>query len=140
MTEKDEAVFVTIDTEDAGRLIGHQGETLSSLQSVVNQIVMKKIENSKRVIIDVSNWRRSKEEELADRAQRLGKDVKESRKELELDPMPAWQRRVIHMTIQEMDGVYSESIGEGMERHLVIKPGDQKEEALEESEGDSKES
>lgn len=123
VVEREDGVFVTIDTPDAGKLIGHQGETLGSLQLIVNQILAKQQEEFKRVIIDVSNWRRSKEEELAHNARRWAEQVKSSGKELELDPMPSWQRRIVHMTIQETDGVSSESLGEGLERHLIIKPG-----------------
>ncbi len=122
MNEKEDGVFVTIDTDDAGKLIGHQGETLSALQLIVNQILAKQEEEFKRVIVDVSGWRRTKEEELAHRARRWAEEVKENNEPLELEPMPSWQRRIIHMTIQETDGVSSESMGEGLERHLVIRP------------------
>ena len=126
VTEKEEGVFVTIDTEDAGRLIGHQGETLSSLQLLVNQIFAKQADEYRRVIIDVSNWRKSKEEDLAERAGRWAEEVKESGKEIELEPMPSWQRRIVHLTIEGIEGIESESIGEGLERRLVIKPVDGK--------------
>lgn len=118
--EREEGVFVSIDTQDAGRLIGHQGETLSSLQLIVNLIVSKQIEDSKRVIIDVSSWRKGKEEELAHKARSWAKQVLESKEPLELEPMPSWQRRIVHMTISETEGVKSESLGEGLDRHLVI--------------------
>lgn len=125
VNEKDEGVFVTIDTEDAGKLIGRGGETLAALQLIVNQILAKSLtekEEFKRVIVDVSNWRQGKEEELAHKARRWAEQVKEQGKPLELEPMPSWQRRIIHMTIQETEGVSSESIGEGPDRHLVISP------------------
>jgi spoIIIJ-associated protein len=149
VNEKDEGIFVTIDTEDAGRLIGHQGETLAALQLIVNLILSKEDGEFKRVIIDVSNWRKSKEEELAHRARRWAEEVKESGKSMELDPMPAWQRRIVHMTIEGTEGVTSESMGEGMDRHLVINPADgqepiieepDQEEATEDSQDESKES
>lgn len=120
--EKEEGVFVSIDTEGAGRLIGHQGETLNSLQLLVNLIVAKKVENSKRVIIDIASWKQGKEEELAHKARSWSEQVIRDKEPLELPPMPAWQRRIVHMTIQETEGVESESVGEGEERHLVIKP------------------
>lgn len=123
VNEKEDGVFVSIDTPEAGKLIGHQGETLTALQQLVNQILIKQVEDSKRVIIDVSNWKRGKEEELAHKARRWAEEVKEEGKELELDPMPSWQRRIVHMTVQGTEGVYSESVGEGLERRLVIKPG-----------------
>ena len=130
--EKDEGVFVSIETQDAGRLIGHNGETLTSLQLLVNLIVMRQLAGgetgkdqaieSKRVIVDVSNWRKGKEDDLAQRAKRWAEEVKESGKPMELEPMPSWQRRVVHMVIQETEGVTSESAGEGLDRHLVISP------------------
>lgn len=125
--EKEEGVFVSIDTEDAGRLIGNSGETLQSLQLLVNLIVSKQIESPeelKRVIIDVANWRRGKEEELAHKARMWAEKVIESKQPMELDPMPSWQRRIVHMTIQNTDGVNSESVGEGRDRHLVISPAE----------------
>lgn len=120
--EKEEAVFVTIETNDAGRLIGHQGDTLSALQLIVNLITSKQNKDAKRIIIDVSGWRKTKEEELAHRARTWAEEVKESGQPKELDPMPSWQRRIVHMTIEGTDGVKSESVGEGVDRHLVIAP------------------
>lgn len=120
--EKEDGVFVSIDTEEAGKLIGYQGETLSALQLLVNLIVSKRNPESKRVIIDVASWRRGKEEELAHRARMWAEKVLESGQPMDLEPMPAWQRRIVHMTIQSTDGVESESVGEGLTRHLVISP------------------
>jgi len=130
VNEKEEGIFVTIDTTDAGRLIGRNGETLSALQLLVNQILFRQTPETdketpadrKRVIVDVSNWRSSKEDELAGRAREWAEQVKEEGKPMELEPMPSWQRRVIHMTVEEIDGVTSESAGEGLDRHLVISP------------------
>lgn len=122
VAEKEDGVFVTIDTQDAGRLIGHQGETLAALQLIVNLIASHDMEESKRVIIDVAAWRQGKEQELAQKARRWAEQVGESGQPMELDPMPSWQRRIVHMTIQETSGVESESVGEGPDRHLVIKP------------------
>lgn len=120
--EKEDGIFVSIDTEDAGRLIGHQGDTLSALQLIVNMILSRQVENPKRVIVDVASWRQGKEEDLTNRAKNWAAQVIEDQKPMELDPMPAWQRRVVHMVIEETDGVTSESTGEGDERRLVIKP------------------
>ncbi len=122
--EEQEAGFlVSIDTADAGRLIGARGESLEGLQLVVNQIMSRKVgdEGFKRVILDVSGWRKQKEEELESLAKNWGKEVLESGKELELEPMSSWQRRVVHMVLQEMGGLSSESVGEGRDRHIVIK-------------------
>lgn len=120
--EKDDMYHVSIQTDEAGRVIGYKGESLEALQLLINQIVSQRSTEFKRVIIDVADWRKNKEEELAQRAKEWANQVLESKKELELEPMSSWQRRVIHVTLQDMEGVESESIGEGRERHLVIKP------------------
>lgn len=124
--ETDEALNVSIETQDAGRLIGARGESLEGLQLLVNQILSrkadpKKSEEFKRVIIDVSGWRKQKEEDLNIRAKEWVKQVLESGKDLELEPMPSWQRRVVHMVVSETTRVESESVGEGRDRHIVIK-------------------
>lgn len=147
--EEEVGFMVSIDTKDAGRLIGARGESLEGLQLLVNQIMSRKMgqfvlseakpkvgeaggstlsraEGFKRVILDVSGWRKQKEEELISRAKDLGKQVLETGKEMELEPMSPWQRRVVHMVIQELGGLSSESMGEGRDRHIVIKQTVQK--------------
>ncbi len=121
-----EGFLVSIETKDAGRLIGARGESLEGLQLLVNQILSRKTdgvstEGFKRVILDVSGWKKQKEEELKIRAREAGKQVLETGKEIELEPQPAWQRRIAHMAVGEIEGLSSESIGEGRDRHIVIK-------------------
>lgn len=125
--ESPEALQVLIETKDAGRLIGFKGENLESLQLLLNQLMSRKAGvdaegEFKRVLVDVEGWRKQKEEELASRAKGWIEEVKESGQDLELEPMSAWQRRIIHMVVGEAEGVESESIGEGRDRHLVIRP------------------
>lgn len=125
--ETDEGFLVSIETKDAGRLIGARGESLDALQLLVNQMVARKIsasgeaEGFKRVIIDVEGWRKQKEDELVKSAEEWGKQVLETGKELELEPQSPWQRRIVHMVISEMPGLESESAGEGRDRHIMIK-------------------
>lgn len=136
--ENDEGFSVSIDTKDAGRLIGARGESLEGLQLVVNQMMSRKMgqpalspstslgvnsaEGFKRVLLDVSGWRKQKEDELKSLAESLGKKVLEDGKEVELEPMSSWQRRVVHLVLEGMGGLSSESAGEGRDRHIVIKP------------------
>ena len=134
ITEEDEGFFVSIDTKDAGRLIGARGEFLESLQLLTNQMMSprqkagepalsERSESNgfKRVVLDVSGWRKQKEEELSQKAKEWAKQVLDSKQNLELEPMSSWQRRVIHMVIGEMVGLETESVGEGRDRHIVIK-------------------
>ena len=124
--EKEDGVFISIDAVDPGILIGRNGETLASLQLLLNLIASRQMpgENLKRVVVDVSAWRKSKEEELAHKAKSWAEKVAETKEPMELAPMPAWQRRIVHMTIEETSGVKSESIGEGPDRRLVISPAE----------------
>lgn len=126
--ESDNGFLVSIETKDAGRLIGARGESLEGLQLLVNQIMSRKVEESefKRVLLDVSGWRKNKEKELISMAKQLAAQVLETKKEAELEPMSAWQRRVVHMVISEMEGLTSESVGEGRDRYIVIKLSDRK--------------
>ncbi len=121
--EVEENFTVSIETKDAGRLIGARGESLDGLQLLINQIMSKKAGESefKRVILDVEGWRKQKEEELSQRANEWGKQVLETGKDLDVEPQSSWQRRVVHTVISEMGGLSSESIGEGRDRHIVIK-------------------
>lgn len=124
IAEEEDGFFVSIDTKDAGRLIGARGEFLESLQLLVNQMMSPREKEGefKRVVLDVSGWRKQKEEELTQRAKEWGKQVADSGKEMELEPMSSWQRRVIHMVVGEMEGLETESVGEGRDRHIVIRP------------------
>ncbi len=120
-------------------MIGARGESLEALQLLINQTVSKKVgeEGFKRILIDVEGWKKQKEEELIRDAQSWGKQVLETGKELELEPQAPWQRRIIHMVVGEMKGLMTESVGEGRERHVLIRPASQKKSA-DKSEKDSK--
>lgn len=124
VTEGSDEVLVSIETNDAGRLIGFKGETLDALQLLANLIANKGVGEGeyKRVVVDVAGWRKSKEGDLERRARSWAEEALESGKEIELDPMPSWQRRIVHMVVSDVEGVESESLGEGRERHLVIRP------------------
>lgn len=121
--ETEESFLVSIGTKDAGRLIGARGESLDSLQLLVNQMMFRKgaANTQKRVIIDVEGWRKQKEEELSKSAESFGKQVLETGEPLDLEPQSPWQRRIVHMVISQMPGLESESIGEGRDRHIIIK-------------------
>lgn len=123
--ETEESFLVSIQTQDAGRLIGFKGDSLDSLQLLINNILSRKLdekEDFKRVVLDVEGWKKQKETDLTEKAREYADKVLETAESLELEPMPAWQRRIIHTAIGEIDGVESESAGDGRERHLVIRP------------------
>ena len=137
--EDENGINVLIETKDAGRLIGSGGQSLDGLQLIVNQIMSRKTNlpdglpreagEYKRVILDVGGWRKQKEEELTASAKSWAKQVLETGKDVELEPMSPWQRRIVHMVVSETEGVESESAGEGRDRHVTIKEKSKKSKA-----------
>ncbi|MBI2017940.1 KH domain-containing protein [Candidatus Daviesbacteria bacterium] len=122
--EDEEFIKVSVETPDAGRLIGAKGESLDSLQLLVNQIMTRKLgkqEEFKRIVFDVGGWRKQKEEDLNQRGKEWAQAVLDSGKEMELEPQAAWQRRIIHEAAGQIEGIETESLGEGRDRHIVIK-------------------
>lgn len=125
-TEEDkenETFVVKIKTEDeAGLLIGHHGETLNSLQAILGMILRQKTGEWKRVLVNIGDWREKQEEYLKDMAKTTAERAKQTGEAQNLYNLTAAQRRVIHLTLSEDSEVETESVGEGEERYLIIKP------------------
>ena len=114
-------------TEDAsdelGLLIGRRGETLGSLQYLLNVMVGRNYDEQDTVFgVDVEGYRRRREDSLVEMAQRVADEVRETGDVITLEPMPAAERRIIHLAIEKEEGVRSESVGEGDERQVEVLP------------------
>ena len=123
--EADGRIRVTASVDEAGFLIGKDGENLRALQHVFQLMFIKKTMEplvSGGLILDVNNYYREKENYLQALAKNTAQKVLETKKPAVLDPMPAYERRIIHLTIEGIEGVSSESSGEGLDRRIVIKP------------------
>lgn len=120
VSEKDEIFNVHIDTDENALLIGKHGNTLSSLELVLAQIVAKKTGEFKRIVIEVGGYREAREDYLRDLSQRLHDEVVETGSEKTVRGLKPWERRVIHMHLSEMGDVNTESEGEERDRVLVI--------------------
>lgn len=122
ISEDEEIISVSMETEDTGIIIGYHGETLEALQIVLSLILAKETGEFKRVSIEVGDYKKNREEWL----EKLALDAKEKAlfggKEVVLTDLKAWERRVVHMLFQNDEEVVSESSGEGRDRVLVIKP------------------
>ncbi|GAA0178225.1 protein jag [Clostridium sediminicola] len=104
-----------------GVVIGHRGETLDSIQYLVNLAVNKGIEgNHIRVILDTENYRAKREETLKRLANRLARKVKKTRKSIKLEPMNPYERRIIHFSLQSDRGIVTYSEGDEPYRRVVI--------------------
>ena len=110
---------------DPGKIIGRGGRTLSALEYVTNTVintVSNRGDASVRVNIDVGGYKRRRDDRLRESARKAADRVRSSGVEVELEPMSAAERRVIHMALADDPSVRSESSGEGRERRVVVKP------------------
>lgn len=111
-----------IEGEDSGLLIGRRGETLQSLQYLVNLIVTHQLGRSAYVQIDIEGYKERRRETLNSVALRTAERVADSGDAIELEPMPAYERRWVHMALANHAEVRTESSGEGQDRFVVVYP------------------
>ena len=108
--------------EALGALIGRKGERLSALQHLVNLLLSKRVGEWTRILVDVEDYRGRRERQLRDLANRAAERVIETGKMLQLEPMPALERRWIHLALRDHDRVGTQSIGEEPNRRVVVLP------------------
>jgi len=111
-----------VEGEDLGLLIGRRGETLQSLQYLLNLMVSQQRGRQDFFTVDVEGYRRRREDTLNSLARRTADEVKRSGRPVTLEPMPANERRIIHMALSESQSVSTASIGEGDGRRIAISP------------------
>ena len=116
-------------TEDAsdelGLLIGRRGETLGSLQYLLNVMVGRNYDDQDMVFgVDVEGYRRRREDSLVEMAHRVADEVRETGDVITLEPMPAAERRIIHLALSDEAGVATESVGRGSDRQVEVMPGE----------------
>lgn len=113
-------VYVNINDKNLGYLIGDRGETLYALQNVLSAIAGKKIENKVRVFLDIESYRAKREKTLEELAEKISKTVIKTKKSITLEPMQAYERKIIHSKLQNNELVTTKSIGEEPRRRVVI--------------------
>lgn len=117
---KDETIEIMLEGKELGYLIGYRGETLYSLQNVLSAIAGKGIENRARVILDIAGYKEKREKALEELAEKIEKTVIRTRKSITLEPMTAYERKIIHTKLQDSKKVKTRSIGEEPRRRIVI--------------------
>jgi spoIIIJ-associated protein len=115
-------ITLDISGRDLGALIGWRGETLRALQSVTNVMVGKHLDEGERVIVDVERYRQRREHTVREIALRAARQVKMTGDAITLDAMQAFERRAIHLALQDDPDVGSSSIGEEPDRRVVVGP------------------
>ncbi len=111
-----------IEGDDAGLLIGRRGETLQALQFITRVITNNKTGHRSPISVDVEGYYQRRDQSLVNLADRVAKRVVRTGREIELEPMNARERRVVHMSLADNDDVYTESSGLGTDRRIVIIP------------------
>lgn len=122
VSEIEEGFNVVLSTDDSGIVIGHHGDTLEALQIIATLCVSKKLGEFKRVSIEVGDYKRNREDYLRNLALETKERVLSEGREISLPDLKSWERRVVHLILQGDGEVVSESIGEGKDRILTIKP------------------
>lgn len=120
--EVDEMLHVVLETEDGGMVIGYHGETLEALQLVLSLMIAKKIGRFIRVSVEVGDYKKNRQEYLEKLAAQTRERVVSEQREVVLSELKAWERRIIHMILAQDEEIESESMGEGKDRVLVIRP------------------
>ena len=121
---EEESYEANIETEDAGILIGHHGETIDAIQLIVNQTLFSKLpeEERKRVMVNIGDWRERRKDTLLHLADNLAVRALETGEAQPIYDLTPSERRILHVYLEENKEVVTESEGEGRDRHLVVKP------------------
>lgn len=120
VNKEETGLFIAINGQDAGHLIGYRGETLYSLQNILVAIASKNLNSRVRVILDIEDYKHKREKTLEDLAERMEKRVIRTGRSVTLEPMKPYERKIIHSKLQSSNKVTTHSIGEEPRRRLVI--------------------
>ena len=113
-------ITVEIIGENTNALIGYRGETLNALQTLLSSIANKDIEEKTRIILDISGYKDKRKKVLEELADKISKTVIRTGKKVTLEPMPAYERKIIHSRLQENKRVTTESVGEEPHRKIIV--------------------
>lgn len=115
-------ILVDVKTKESNLLIGKSGTTLEALENIVNLIISKNEKTRTKVVLDIEGYRRRQEDRLQSMAKKAAQYVKKTGKIWRFDPMPAHERRIIHMALKNEPNINTFSEGEGKLRKVIIKP------------------
>ncbi|MBP3596050.1 MAG: KH domain-containing protein [Clostridia bacterium] len=118
--EESDHLYIDINGEDTGFLIGYRGEVLNSLQTIITNIANKKSNGKVKIALNISGYREKREKDLQNLADRIATSVIKTGKSVTLEPMIAYERKIIHLRLQENSKVSTHSVGEEPYRKLVV--------------------
>ncbi|OGH21400.1 MAG: hypothetical protein A2958_01230 [Candidatus Levybacteria bacterium RIFCSPLOWO2_01_FULL_38_13] len=118
----DESFNINLQTQDSGIVIGRHGDILEALQIILSLCISQKLGKFFRISLEVGDYKKNREEWLKSMAHEAKEKVISENKEIIVPALKAWERRIIHLLLKDDKEVVSESIGEGKERTLVVRP------------------
>tara|TARA_B100000315_G_scaffold126021_1_gene115730 strand:+ start:16055 stop:16570 length:516 start_codon:yes stop_codon:yes gene_type:complete len=118
--DEKENIILNISTDEAGRIIGEKGETLYSLQYLINKILYTKNKDNPKIIIDVDHYRSKRKEKLIEMGQMAAENTKKSGKASSLPPLNAYERKIVHESLQDDNDVNTQSEGEGYYKKIFV--------------------
>lgn len=122
LKEDEERIYLNIQGDGGGLLIGRKGQTLDALEYLVNKMVHKNQEGKKRIVVDTENYRTRREDSLVKLAQRLGEKARQLGRPVTISPMNAHDRRIVHLALQNDRSLRTRSEGTGLYRKVIISP------------------
>ena len=129
--QKDDSFTIMLDAENNAVLIGKNGKTLQAINTVVKSAVNSEFKRKFKILVDINNYKQERYSKLKSMAIRIAKNVSRTKVDASLDPMSNDERKVIHQALANFKHIKTESEGEGLNRHLVSKYVDHKEEVSE---------
>jgi len=125
VSDEGERIVLEVQTADTELVIGRRGVVVDALQHMVNKVVYRERggEKGRPFIVDAGGYRAKHVEWLQSLAQRMATKALETKAKVELSPMSAYDRRIVHMAIADLPGISTQSEGEGDDRHICILPG-----------------
>ena len=114
------SIIVNVTGEKSGILIGYRGDTLNSIQNILNAIANKNTKSKIRVFLNIDNYKEKREKSLEDLAIKVSKTVLKNNKSITLEPMNSYERKIIHSKLQNVKNISTHSIGEEPNRRIVI--------------------
>lgn len=119
--EREGIVWITFHGKGLGAIIGRRGETLDALQYLTNLAVNRQFEEKTRIVLDVEGYRAEREKTLANLARKMADKARRSDRDVILEPMSPHERHIIHIALQDAEGVKTVSVGEEPYRKVIIK-------------------
>ncbi len=120
--EEDEKYLrANIEGDDLGNLIGYRGNNLNALQIILSRILVSELDEPIKILVDINNYREKRKEYLISLARKAMQEAVESGQDVGLQPLSAFERRIIHMALKDDNKVTTESEGEGEDRHVIVK-------------------